>query len=358
MFPAREKRFLRINFVSVITLFALILAGGIVRSTGSGMGCPDWPKCFDQYVPPTQEAQLPADYQQKYVERRVAKNERIASILQFLGFDEIAGRIRNDKSILKPEEFNALKTYIEYINRLIGAVYGLLLIGCVIFATTYLRTRRKIFFWSVFNLILVGLQGWLGSVVVSTNLLSWVVTVHMLLAVAILAISIYTYFLARVWRDRNLLSNQTPGLVKVMLAFSLLVTLLQITLGTTVREQVDAIASAMDNLNRSEWVATVGLNFILHRDLALLVLVLNIAIFILIRVRYAVSDYQFKYAAYVLILTGLQILVGIVLSKLALPPVAQASHILLATLLFAAQFYLLLLLAKNKIYSRKAALPR
>ena len=32
--------------VSFISVFLVILAGSLVRMTGSGMGCPDWPKCF------------------------------------------------------------------------------------------------------------------------------------------------------------------------------------------------------------------------------------------------------------------------------------------------------------------------
>ncbi|MBC7744453.1 MAG: COX15/CtaA family protein [Flavobacterium sp.] len=202
-------------------------------------------------------------------------------------------------------------------------------------------------------MFLVGFQGWLGSIVVSTNLLAWVVTIHMLIAVAILAISIYTYFLARVWRNRNLLENQKPGLLKAITIFAVIITLVQITLGTTVREQIDAISSAMNDLNRSEWVSKVGINFLLHRDLAVLVIIINAIIFIMIRRKYNLTGNQFKYISIVIILLIIQVISGIVLSYLALPPVAQSVHILLATLLFGAQFYLMLLLGKNKLYSRK-----
>ena len=349
MYPSSEKRFLAISFTTIVTLFLLILAGGVVRSTGSGMGCPDWPKCFDQFIPPTDVSQLPANYQQKYVDRRFQKNERFATTLDVLGYGDLAYRIRNDKNLLKPDEFNAAKTWTEYVNRLIGAVVGLLLIGCVIASITYLKTRKRVFFWSLFNLILVGFQGWLGSIVVSTNLLAWLVTVHMLVAIAIVAITIYTYYEARAIRDKSILTNISSGWVLLLAYSGLLLTIIQITLGTEVREQIDFIASSIDAANRSQWVAKVGINFIYHRDLAILVIIVNVISFLMIRKRYPAAGYQYKYISYVLLLIVLQIVTGLILSYLALPPFAQALHILLATLVFGAQFYLLLLLMKSRL---------
>lgn len=349
MYPSSEKRFLAINYISVVALFLLILAGGVVRSTGSGMGCPDWPKCFDQFIPPTNISQLPANYNEKYVDKRLQKNERFAKTLDLLGYGELAYRIRNDKSILKPEEFNAAKTWTEYVNRLLGALVGLFLIGCVIASIAYLKTRSRIFYWSLFNLILVAFQGWLGSIVVSTNLLAWVVTIHMLVAIAILAISIYTYYEARSLRDKSLLSNISSGWVTILAYAGLLLTVIQITLGTEVREQIDMIAGIMNDLNRSQWVSRVGTNFIYHRDLAILVIIVNAISFVMIRKRYPTGGYQYKYISYVLLLIVLQIITGLVLSYMGLPPFAQAIHILLATLVFGAQFYLLLLLKKSRL---------
>ena len=131
-----------LSTITLVSVYLLILVGGIVRSTGSGMGCPDWPRCFGKWVPPTEAKQLPADYKEVYSQQRAAKNERFASYLGAFGFAQLADQIRNDTSILEEEDFNATKTWIEYLNRLMGALVGVLILATFVASLRHWQRDR------------------------------------------------------------------------------------------------------------------------------------------------------------------------------------------------------------------------
>lgn len=346
MYPPAEKRFLLVNLLTIIVLFLVITAGGVVRSTGSGMGCPDWPKCFGQIIPPTHIDQLPVGYEQHYLDGRQAKNDRFAGLLDRLGFPDLADQIKHDPSILNHEEFNAVKTWTEYINRLFGVLAGFFLLLSAFFAFTYIRSKPSIFTWSVINVILVGIQGWLGSVVVSTNLLPWLITVHMVLALIIVGVSIYTYFKARSIRDKDLLINRSTPAIKWLAVFSLLLVLYQVVLGTEVREHIDVYSSAVLPAPRSEWIEMLGSVLGYHRLWAYISALVVLILYFLIRSQFAKGSYQRFYSIAVVILVATQFVTGYAMYHFSVPPVAQTSHLVLASLLFGAQYYLMLLLGK------------
>ncbi len=353
MISKSENRFIRLNFITIVVTLLVILAGGIVRSTGSGMGCPDWPKCFDQYIPPTDVSQLPANYKDKYVAQRLAKNERFAKYLESMGKVELADQIRHDKSITLPEEFNPAKTWTEYVNRLAGVALGIFLLFAAVYSFIYRKTARRIMILSILNIFVVGYQGWLGSIVVSTNLTQWVVTVHMLLALVILAISIYTYNYAKqLHKERSVIMYRIAWL-KWFLAFTIVISILQIVLGTEVRENIDSVAKALQFGSRDTWIASLGNIFSYHRDLAILVAICNFIVYKMVIDRFSGKALPLMAANYIIIVLIVQIASGFLLAYLALPPYAQAIHILFSTLLFSLQYYLFLLVYRTATYKPK-----
>ncbi|SDK28125.1 cytochrome c oxidase assembly protein subunit 15 [Pedobacter sp. ok626] len=353
MVPKSETRFIRLNLITIVVTLLLILAGGIVRSTGSGMGCPDWPKCFDQYVPPTSVSQLPANYKEKYVAERVAKNERFAKTLDRMGKGHLADSIRHDESILQPETFNAGKTWTEYINRLMGAITGFLLLGLAVFSFTYKGKANRIIILSFLNLIIVGFQAWLGSIVVSTNLMPWIVTVHMLLALVILGILVYTYnYTHQLHKEATIIMGKL-GWLKILTIGSVALSVIQIVIGTEVREAIDAISKAMLYNGRHSWVSKVGDLFSYHRDLAMLVLIVNIIIYKIVKDKFNGKTIALRVGSSIGIVLIIQIVTGLLLSNFALPPYAQALHILFSTLLFSLQYYLYLLVYRTSTYNQQ-----
>lgn len=336
---SRTKLFRRFSAVTVIAVYLLIAVGGIVRSTGSGMGCPDWPKCFGSWVPPTSVDQLPLDYKEEFVRQRVEKNKKFSGYLTALGFEDLAYQIDNDPNVLEEEDFNAVKTWVEYVNRLIGAVIGLLIFGTFVLSIRFWNKDKLITVLSFTAFVLVGFQGWIGSIVVSTNLLQWMITIHMLLAIVIVCLLIYVYFRS----SRNSLSLIEGNFAKLkwIVFICLGLTIIQVVLGTQVRESIDVVAKYAA---RSEWISNLGLTFLIHRSYSLLLLGLHgYLFFMLIKHQGLRSITQ-----WLLIIVGLEILSGVVMAYFGVPAFIQPIHLLLGTLIVGVQYYLLLLINYKK----------
>ena len=362
------RRFRFVGILTVVAVYLLILVGGVVRSTGSGMGCPDWPKCFGRWIPPTEASQLPADYKEIYTAQRVAKNQKLALTLQRLGFAQVAGSIFAHPTQYIETDFNATKTWIEYLNRLLGALIGVFVFLTVAFALPYWRRDRTVFWLALASFLLTGVQGYLGSLVVSTNLLPVMVTVHMALALVIVALLLYAVDRTR-WSAVERIAQTdfadkrgqgvTAGSKKISVSLqvwlwaALLLTFWQIVLGTQVREQVDIVSAAAGYLDRATWVAKLGSTFTVHRTVSALVLLVNI--YLGYELWQLGQPRLQRLVAATLSLIGLEIVAGFVLASFALPATVQPVHLTLATVLFGAQFLTLLAVAKARIPSQTIA---
>ena len=335
----KPSRLSRLSVVTLVSVYVLILVGGIVRSTGSGMGCPDWPKCFGSWVPPTEVSQLPADYKEVYSQQRVDKNERFSTYLSALGFVNLANQIRNDSSIREEADFNATKTWIEYVNRLIGAVVGLLILTTFVVSLRYWNQDRLLTLVAFATLVTVGIQGWIGSVVVSTNLLPWMITVHMLLALLIVAL--LTWIVLRV-RGVSVPSFDHKRRIGVLLGALLVLTLVQIVMGTQVRESVNEAAGALGEAQRDQWINYLDWVFYVHRSYSIIILVGHLYLGYLAYQIFGISGNLTRWSGVLLVVITVEILSGAIMAYFAIPRFAQPVHLALATGAFGIQTLLLL----------------
>lgn len=316
------RLFRRLALLTVIVVYVLILIGGIVRSTGAGMGCPDWPKCFGSWVPPTEISQLPANYQ------------------------EIFG------AKLKGEvEFNAFKTWTEYLNRLFGAFTGLVIFGTLLASIPFLKRDRPVFFMNLLAFLLVGFEGWLGSKVVSTELTPILVTLHMLLAIVIVFILLYVMARSFVGHVSVEEINHKKFINK-WLQWTLLLSLLQVLIGTQVREAMDVAIKEFGEAGRAQWINSLGLKFYIHRSFSILILGMHVGLVYWLRKNIASRGIIFQLSSALLILLLIEIATGIVLAYLKVPAFAQPIHLTLATVALGLQFVVLLLINANQVFKQ------
>lgn len=329
-----------------------------MRSTGSGMGCPDWPKCFGTWVPPTDISQLPADYKEVYTAQRVAKNKRLATTLERFGFRQVASNIFAHPTQFIETDFNPMKTWIEYVNRLVGALIGIFVFLTAVLAWPYWRRDRTVFWLAFLAFILTGVQGWLGSLVVSTNLLPIMITIHMGLALFIVAMLIYA--VERSQREAyEVERNEEAPVVAGMSGWLWLIVVLtfaQIVLGTQVREQVDLVATANGYMQRQSWIEQLGSVFAVHRTFSAVLLLLNA--YVVYQMYRQPNRRLQRLAAVVIGVIVVEVLAGITLAYFSLPAAVQPVHLLLGTLLFGAQFVLLLAYRHARKTTAQAAFPR
>ncbi len=198
---SKIRRFRRVAIASTIITYLLIFVGGLVRISGAGLGCPDWPKCFGRWFPPTSVSQLPAN--------------------------------------MDPSLFNFTLAWIEYINRLFGMLVGLFILATAILAILYLRKEKRILWPSIIAAILVAYQGWQGSQVVASNLQPLIITVHMVLAFIIVSIMIYVsqqaYYLENPEADKE---AKYPSILRKGIMVLWGIAIVQVMLGTEVRSLI------------------------------------------------------------------------------------------------------------------------
>lgn len=314
-----ERQFRSLALLTVISIYLVILAGGIVRGTGSGMGCPDWPKCFGQWIPPTDVSQLPSNYQEIYSHRGYANTA-----------------------------FNVAKTWTEYVNRLVGVLTGIFIFLTFLASLRFFKKDPTITWLSLLGFLLVGFEGWLGAKVVSNLLAPWIITLHMLLSIVIVGILLYV--VARTYSEvLNIQKLKNQHFINQFLIAGSLVLLIQILLGTQVREEVDYVAERLGDSGRASWIDYLGIKFTIHRSFTWLV-VISQGLWYWKLSKEKQNGTSNNLANWVLILTGAQVLTGVTLAYLGMPAFAQPLHLTISVITLGIQFVLILLLNRERLF--------
>ncbi|MEC9195241.1 MAG: COX15/CtaA family protein [Bacteroidota bacterium] len=327
--------------ISLILVYLVIAAGSIVRMTGSGMGCPDWPKCFGYWIPPTERTQLDWKPGHQYTKGQVIiLNEelRVANG-NFESSKIFSDRnwgfyTQHDYAIFDPYE-----TWVEYLNRLLGVVAGLAVLIMTILSFWKWKKNISHTFISVLILLGMGFQAWLGKTVVDSNLAPYRVSLHMGMALLIVLGLVFLLFS----NQKKAISIPRNITLKVSAWFAVLLTLFQIGLGTQVRQFVDL---QMDE-PPGQWLDPAPIKFYVHRTFSLVVLGVHLILFWILRK----MKRNVKVFNQILGLIGLEIFSGILMFYFDFPFSSQPLHLIIAALLFGAQsFFILQIMSNRKSY--------
>ena len=187
---------------SIGLTYSLILIGGFVRVSGAGMGCPDWPKCFDRWYPPLNVSQIP-DY-------------------------------------IDPFLFNITLAWTEYFNRLFGIITGLVILVTFILLAQLRKSYSSAFYLVALAALLTGLEGWIGGQVVTTHLEPVIITIHLLIALIIISLLIMSYcIIFHIPNNDFKYKNNQIKIVK----WIFICTIVEIILGTQIRESLENLIS-------------------------------------------------------------------------------------------------------------------
>jgi cytochrome c oxidase assembly protein subunit 15 len=295
------KGFQRLIFLSILGTYLVILAGAVVRGTGSGLGCPDWPRCFGQWVPPMDISELSDNYKDIY---------------------KIAGKTIAD--------FDPFKTWTEYVNRLLGVVLGFLIV--LLFGVSFkMKTYERNIPWFCGGLlVLILVQGGVGALVVSSHLQPFIITIHMFLAILLLFGLLYLRKYCEDLEDTSIVQKvDGKGLVITRVLVGL--TFFQVLLGTQVRQQVDHFMRDTLEANAATIIGFLGPIFYVHRTFSIVIVLLFLYLL------FHFHRHRFNRGAFFLALMALMSVVGniatgIILNYFGFPANAQPPHLFFGVL--------------------------
>jgi heme o synthase len=272
------RSFRRLAVVTIAATFVLIAVGGLVRATDSGLGCPDWPRCFGRLVPPAE-----------------------------------------------------LHAWIEHSHRLIASVV-MVLVALLVVAAWRTGQERVVRWASVAALAMVLAQAVIGAFVVWWKLEAESVTLHLATALALVALLIYIGFRARWPTDRARRHGQDRGFARLVAAGAALV-YLQMLVGSTVTGYHAGLAYPLNVLLPDLGPAVARVQLV-HRTLAVVVGALVVAIWLVARRTQRAHPTVTRLAGYAAGLVAVQIGLGVANVANRLSALTVVPHLAVGALLW------------------------
>ncbi len=329
-----KNRFPTIVKVTLASLYLIFLAGSIVRMTGSGMGCPDWPKCFGYYIPPTSEEQIKWQPNSIYEEGIIIIKDEALFVADKQIKTSITFNKSNWKEYTKHEyaTFNKFHTWVEYINRLVTVVSGFIFLFLMVASLKFRKENKwiPIIAFSAFFFMLV--EAVLGKMVVDSNLKPTMITIHMVIGLVIIGLILRLLFIIQ----EEKINFKYNSLFNKLLIISVLFSLIQIAMGTQVRQFIDEQVKLFGFENKEYSLMNPSFKFYFHRSFTIAIILVNFGLFYLNQVH----NLGYKLVKWILLLLFFETITGILMYYAEFPLGTQAIHLLSGALLFGVQFYL------------------
>ena len=291
------KKYFQFSVISIVFTYLLIFIGGLVRVSGAGMGCPDWPKCFDRWIPPTNLDQLP-DY-------------------------------------IDPEKFNLVLALVEYLNRLFGALVGLIILVTCVYGLLYFKKHKSVTFSITLALFITFVEGWLGSKLVDTVLDPVTITLHLLLALIIIGLIIYSSIQSYYIIEGNFEKDSVyPENIKYIILGIMICVVVEIIIGTEIRGGLDISRKENPLIEGVILLKMLGPFKYIHTILGVILLGLVFYLRkILQNINSFPSDHMIYAVNFMLIIIGVQIVLGELLVFFEVKPLVQLFHMWFSSLL-------------------------
>ena len=337
-----KKRLSLFIKLSLISVYLIFLAGSVVRMTGSGMGCPDWPKCFGYYIPPTSEDQITWKPNTEYQEGMIIVKDDALYVAQDNIKSEFTFNSNNWEKYTKHSyaTFNKYHTWTEYINRLASVLAGFFFLFLIVSAANYWKENKKITILAFGAFFLMLFEAWLGKMVVDSNLKPTIITIHMVAGLIIIALLLQLRFIT----SKKKTPTTSHALFNKLVIIAALFSLIQIAMGTQVRQFIDEQVKLLGFENKNYSLLNPSFKFYFHRSFTIAIVLINLWLFYINQFK----NLKFKQVNWIVFLIFLESITGILMYYAEFPLGTQATHLLAGAILFGLQYDLWLQSSSRK----------